>query len=1363
MKYFLLGTLLCLCNFALRGQQAKVSLIATGTAYTCSSYDGEGNLWVGTNKQGLWRSIKNDDGKINGLTLFSTDANFNGYILQSVATPMINGQTSIWVGSRGLGTGTAIGGGIYQFLTPNVTKPRYYTAERNEYIAKAMKVSPMKRDGLPSRDCKALAADKNGTLWSAHGYHDLTTSGTYDNIIDVFSGLYYSYYIPGGYYLTPGGLGRKPAGYDIFDNVAMNPMPYPAYTINTPFDKSAGTRMCLSVGCGKDQVWMGFSGYEIDGGGFQPAGIAKYDLNGKFLGYMDYTNNSYLPFTSSFLSPRVYSIHFQENEDIWLAFNQNKGFAVKKDVASNYGQWIHVNQLLHYNKATGEQEVSPLFPSGIGFNLSSGLIASSGKRVYLGTTAGLLMYTGEGDVLQDSSYTLVTTADGLSSNYIKSISVGGEYVYVITDQGVDEIFIPSDVAIYHVAEKERPFDGSGDNYETMTMLTSQELIGVPGTDGKLPFFSADGTTSSVFRYYTNDFDGFYQGKYVYGLNGDFNGQDTARYGKFILKSLDQYENTNKEYIDLIYRHPLYIDQAFTSSQEDAQYSFTIENKASSEVLFQHDVKITLPPVLLVHGVWSNIHSLTLIEDYLKNEVNYQPFKILRIYKTGKGEIEYLFPGDAHEIPTGIKRLIKNCKINNMSAGRASLVVHSRGGLYSRAYIEELDDRYPYNFDVHSLITLNTPHSGSQQADLVLDERTIDVLRPEIDYIVGDKIHPDLVSYGTSKMTIKELFSGPIAAGDKEDRNGARVLQIGKGFIIELNKEDNLRKIKEYKIPVHAVATTFSFCKLLSDCNMQQFIETHQHDLPGPISKMYYEILLNKLISGAMTMDDFMKEIFNGEENDFVVPKSSMEAGMAFPYKSTITGFNIAHTPTFLKIGAHGVTSSPEVHARLEELLAQNVFDKNTSHFSLEGYNPPRGENKLQYTFRLPQMEQSAPNSKISQTMADITFFLDRSLTQENLNIGDTIEVNLISAGVDTVLISYWGANGDPDITYAQVKGSLSDTNTFHFKIPADYNGAFSVVAHGFKDNQLVAMDKIDLQAQMPDSISLTDIWFDSYSPTIDLTEMESYNYQLKGSYSDEIERKISGMPGVFYYMTDSSIVEFTGDDQVKALKEGHAYLVAVYENKIDSLQFIVFDNPHLEKTILSEFYVTANSLGTVVFDWSTSQQYNCEKFILEQSFDSLNFEPVDTISAAGTLYDYRFYNFTEHVNLEGTIHYRLQVADSTGENIQYSQVRSVVPLETVTAISEPNNGIEKHSFTIYPNPGNGKNLSLSYNSLISDNEAVIKIMNVKGTIVSSKKVSIVKGLNNLPLDLPGYVVPGIYIIHLYTGNESYSEKISVTR
>ena len=154
-------------------------------------------------------------------------------------------------------------------------------------------------------------------------------------------------------------------------------------------------------------------------------------------------------------------------------------------------------------------------------------------------------------------------------------------------------------------------------------------------------FSADGTTSSVFRYYTDDFDGFYQQeeKYLFGLAAKYRNEDTAKYGKFILKPLEDYEDDKKEYVDIIFRHPMYVDEAFVSKGEDAIYDFVIakKNALTEEPLFKNYVKITTPPVLLVHGVWSNISSLVSIETSLREKGNYAPFKVLKIYKLHENE------------------------------------------------------------------------------------------------------------------------------------------------------------------------------------------------------------------------------------------------------------------------------------------------------------------------------------------------------------------------------------------------------------------------------------------------------------------------------------------------------------------------------------------------------------------------------------------------------------------------------------------------------------------------------------------------------------------------------------------------------
>ena len=315
------------------------------------------HLWAGTRSEGLWKaSIDTTTGKIEsgGLSLFSSDANFNKYQIQSIATPTINGRTSVWVGSRGMGGGTASGGGVHHFLTTSTSEAQYYVAERDKVVAKGMRLPAMKNDGTPTRDCKSIAVDKNGTVWSAHSYHDLLITGTVQYIINPYTGQLENYSVKGGYYVTPGGLGMKKADKPVFDNRSnLDESKYPAYTVDTPIEKTAQTRQHLSVGVGNDQVWVSVGAYEDVSGNISPTGIIKYDLAGNFYEKLDYTNTPELPFTNSFASPRPYSIHFQKNDTPWLTFNQNKGFAMMKNFGYTTAEWVYVDALSHYNTISG--------------------------------------------------------------------------------------------------------------------------------------------------------------------------------------------------------------------------------------------------------------------------------------------------------------------------------------------------------------------------------------------------------------------------------------------------------------------------------------------------------------------------------------------------------------------------------------------------------------------------------------------------------------------------------------------------------------------------------------------------------------------------------------------------------------------------------------------------------------------------------------------------------------------------------------------------------------------------------------------------------------------------------------------------
>lgn len=1337
-------------------QEAEVKNIASGTYFTCISFDEEGSIWAGTNKQGLWKA---DSLSGEGMPVFRLfyGGNFNNYKLQTIATPTVNGRTSVWVGTNGISSGTAVGGGVYHFLTTSPGEPKYYIAERNRKVATGMLLPYKDNDGIPSRDSKAIAVDKNGTVWSAHGYHHLTVSGSYYYEIDPFTYQYKAYYSPGGYFVTPGGLGMKPHDAGIFKNVTMNTMPYPAYTINTPIEKSAQTRVCQSIACNDKEVWMGYAAYEDEKGGYNYTGILRYDLAGNKLGTITFESEPALPFTSSFASPRALSIHFQENGDPWLAFNFKKGFAVKK----NNTEWIHVDQLYKYDSTTYTHNPSTLFANGIEFSFSPQLIASSGKKVFLGTTSGLLIYKGKGDFRQDSSYTLLTTEHGLSSNYIKSVITGGGYVYVVTDKGVDQVLIPGDLEVFHIVEKEDPFyNGDGKNYETMLKLESENLNkDVLAIETALPIFSADGTTSSVFRYYTNDFDGFYEGKYDWGVALILGKEDTAKFGKFYLKPIDKYENTKKEYVDLIYRHPHFIDKSLSDEGRDAYYFFTIYNKNEQRNIFKHKVQFSLPPVLFVHGVWSEISSLSDLENGFRSERNYANYKTLRIYKTIENDFEYPYEHDIKFIPENIDKLKNICRRNNMSAGKVSVVVHSRGGLYTRAYIEDFVVGRPYKNDIHCLITLNTPHAGSQQANLVLDKRILRVRVPS-------KFPTPIKPFTVKEIEVGKLFEAGVGKGDREFKNGGMVLRVNKGFIPDLNLNKNLQKVKDYKVPVHAVATQFNLCELpLGYCKISDMVPTDT-SLTKKVLKSTPAYILAQLAVGGLFEfgDDLVGQIFNGEPSDFIVPQSSMEAGLSDKYVSRFPGHQIAHIAAVQAVGGDGVCNAPIVRAHVLDLLAQNMFD-GSSNFTLEGYDPPREEKGNQLEYKFWSHLGTQPEGSHARIAADEETYLmiDRDVLNQSFNIGDTMKMNIATSTIDTMMIVYETPDDD-DYVLMAIHKVTSDTTLVKFKIPANYAGIFKVTAYGFNSNGFVAMDELELFASIPDSIHVNDIYFNSISKTIELNGFTKYTYQLKGVFSDNTDKTITDQPGVKFYLTDSTILQGADMYTLQPKKIGETYLVGIYKDKIDSLRFVVYEAPKLDTTLTGDFFVTVNDEGIAHFDWSTIQEFACEKFVIEVSTDKVNFEEYHSVPASGNSLKQSNYSYSgKFMKIETPVFFRIRVVDSVGNtNIFFRQIE-VSPLEIITAVFDFEEEFPETNFRMYPNPSNGNEVSVIVNVVKAEKEALLEVFNLNGRKVRSELVAIVSGENRIPLNLPANVASGIYVVKLTLAEEQHTAKISINK
>ena len=117
-------------------------------------------------------------------------------------------------------------------------------------------------------------------------------------------------------------------------------------------------------------------------------------------------------------------------------------------------------------------------------------------------------------------------------------------------------------------------------------------------------------------------------------------------------------------------------------------------------LVHHDVHAAETPILLVHGIIDNHAIFTVMERALRR----RGFQTLSAYDYGLL---------THNIPRAAVRLGEAIEKLSAATGyeRIHVIGHSLGGLIARFYVQRLaGDRH-----VHTLLTLGTPHHGTQLA------------------------------------------------------------------------------------------------------------------------------------------------------------------------------------------------------------------------------------------------------------------------------------------------------------------------------------------------------------------------------------------------------------------------------------------------------------------------------------------------------------------------------------------------------------------------------------------------------------------------------------------------------------------------
>lgn len=287
-----------------------------------------------------------------------------------------------------------------------------------------------------------------------------------------------------------------------------------------------------------------------------------------------------------------------------------------------------------------------------------------------------------------------------------------------------------------------------------------------------------------------------------------------------------------------------------------------------------DFNLFRPPVIMLHGLWGKSAGWNNLVTYLKGNPTVYPDGLLYPYNYKQSHADSFSQNSwlcDHAIFLGIMR----ARELGYSANKVDLVCHSMGGVLARIYLQEAYGQ-KYKGDIHRLITIGTPYSGSQAADFLVSDLNLSTF--------------------LNRM------------GKRTDQGAVRDLSVDSQAIdTDINRVDvnGQATPDKNKVPSHVIVST------------ADVVDSKVEDLewaPYVFVKAFYP--------SHPPLEEIKTKIFR-EENDLVVALSSQYGGL-----SKGTPFShIAHV---------GAVKSSAVHERVRSLLNEPA---NSQQFSSAGFLP----------------------------------------------------------------------------------------------------------------------------------------------------------------------------------------------------------------------------------------------------------------------------------------------------------------------------------------------------------------------------------------------------------------------------------------
>jgi hypothetical protein len=192
-------------------------------------------------------------------------------------------------------------------------------------------------------------------------------------------------------------------------------------------------------------------------------------------------------------------------------------------------------------------------------------------------------------------------------------------------------------------------------------------------------------------------------------------------------------------------------------------------------------------------------------------------------------------------------------------------------------------------------------------------------------------------------------------------------------------------------------------------------------------------------------------------------------------------------------------------------------------------------------------------------------------------------------------------------------------------------------------------------------------------------------------------------------------------------------------------QFVIgtFSNPLSVKLI--SFTGRANQKDALL-NWSTSNEEDMDKYILERSIDGSSYATVAEVNAKGGLISNNYsYIDREAGNNQSVVFYRLKMMDKSGA-FSYSKL-------AIVQFGEK----ESNALAVNPNPFTSSFSAFYYAK--EEGNVVYSITDLRGNIVEYRSVNVIKGTNELNIQPSSELASGVYMMQIMDKGNKTSQKI----